>query len=95
MESSVGRGKEEEHIIELSAKAYIRIGDAYDRLNEPDKAIIQIPDSIIDYIFEEIEIKIEHVKNIKTGKIKPVRCENCAYCRSTKKLTTIINYIDL
>ena len=39
VQSSVGKGREEEHIIELSAKAYIRIGDAYDRLDEPDKAI--------------------------------------------------------
>lgn len=39
MESSVIKGREEEHVIELSAKAYIRIGDAYHLLNEPDKAI--------------------------------------------------------
>ena len=39
VQSSVGKGREEEHVIELSAKAYIRIGDAYGLLNEPEKAI--------------------------------------------------------
>ena len=39
VQSSAAKGREEEHVIELSAKAYIRIGDAYDLLNEPEKAI--------------------------------------------------------
>ena len=26
------------------------------------------------------------------GKIQPTRCEHCAYCRATKRLTSILNY---
>jgi len=39
VQSSVGKGREEEHVIELTAKGHIRIGDAYELLNEPEKAI--------------------------------------------------------
>jgi len=39
VESGIGKSREEHHIIELSAKAVIRIGDAYDQMQNADKSI--------------------------------------------------------
>ncbi|MFZ5516491.1 MAG: tetratricopeptide repeat protein [Candidatus Zhuqueibacterota bacterium] len=39
VESGIGKSREEHHIIELSAKAVIRIGDAYDQMQSADKSI--------------------------------------------------------
>ncbi len=39
VESGIGQGRSEQHIIELSAKAFIRIGDAYRRLDQPEQSI--------------------------------------------------------
>ena len=39
IEQGVGKGRKEEHVIELSAKAFIKIGDAFLELNQPDSAI--------------------------------------------------------
>ena len=36
---------------------------------------------------EEVELKLPHLQLVKTGKADPVRCEECAYCISTRKLT--------
>lgn len=32
---------------------------------------------------------------IKEGKAEPRRCEHCAYCRATKRLTAILDYREM
>ncbi|WP_148300263.1 PD-(D/E)XK nuclease-like domain-containing protein [Paenibacillus sp. JCM 10914] len=32
---------------------------------------------------------IERVKAVKSGLAKPIRCERCDYCKSTKKITRV------
>lgn len=41
---------------------------------------------------EPAEHPAEDYQAIKEGKIQPTRCEHCAYCRATKRLTSILNY---
>jgi len=39
IEKGVGRGRQEKNILVLAAKAYFQIGDSYEKLGQPDKAI--------------------------------------------------------
>lgn len=55
----------------------------------PDKAVIRIPQSLIDEKFRFVERNAPRFNDIKKGIIPPTRCENCAYCRATKKLERV------
>ena len=39
-----------------------------------------------------VEDNAPRYQAIKEGNIQPTRCEHCAYCRATKRLTSILNY---
>ena len=53
----------------------------------PDKAIIQIPQHVLDAALGMVEAKIERFDLIKAGEVEPRRCECCDYCKATKRLT--------
>lgn len=62
----------------------------------PDIEIIQVDQDRLDETLEFVKNNIEHVINVKTGIIKPTRCEECAYCKSTKVLsapTSLANFM--
>ncbi|KEF40150.1 PDDEXK-like domain of unknown function (DUF3799) [Schinkia azotoformans MEV2011] len=58
--------------------------------NPPNKAVIHFDESRFDFEYEYVEMKIERILEVKSGKVEPVRCGKCDYCRSTKKLTDTI-----
>ena len=60
----------------------------------PDLNIFQIPQSTLDLALMEVEENLPHIMEVKTGKIEPTRCENCDYCKRTRK-TVIRNYNEL
>lgn len=60
----------------------------------PDLNIFQIPQSTLDLALQEVGELIEHIVEVKSGKIPPTRCEKCDYCKKTKKVT-IRNYNEL
>lgn len=60
-----------------------------------DLALLNIPEQDLLMQLEIVKSMIPYVKSIKEGKEPATRCEHCDYCRSTKKLTKIINYHDL
>lgn len=62
---------------------------------EPDIAIISIPQEEIDIALDIVKAHIDRFKAVKAGEIEPHRCEECEYCRRTKKLSKIVNYKDL
>jgi len=62
---------------------------------EPDITIFTIPQSVIDTRLFEIEDTARLYQKIKQGEIEPRRCENCAYCRATKKLDAILDYTEV
>lgn len=62
----------------------------------PDKAIINLTDpERFELELHKIKQNIDRVKLIRDGKIEPVRCERCEYCRSTKTITKVIHYTQL
>lgn len=58
----------------------------------PDLAAIHIPDSVLSDALREVEENAPRFQRIKLGLEPPERCEKCAYCRMTRKLTRIEEY---
>lgn len=59
----------------------------------PDVALIEIPQYVLDAALKIVEHNIDKFDLIKTGDIKPERCERCEYCRATKLITKPAIYI--
>lgn len=53
----------------------------------PDVALVEIPQYVLDAAMKTVEAKIDRFDLIKTGDIKPARCERCDYCKETKVIT--------
>lgn len=53
----------------------------------PDIEIVEIPQDKLDAEMDFLLEKLPYFDAIKQGIIEPERCENCAYCRATKRLT--------
>lgn len=52
-----------------------------------DIDVIQIPQHILDAAMQIVDAKIDRFDLIKTGELRPKRCEVCNYCKATKVLT--------
>lgn len=59
---------------------------------EPDKALIQIDQDILDKKLEYFASKVQRYDLIKKGIIDPIGCGNCPSCRKKKKLTEVVSY---
>lgn len=58
----------------------------------PDIGIWHIPDDVLDIKLQEIRYNATRFQEIKDGKKPAERCEKCEYCRSTKVLTSPVDY---
>ncbi|WP_416144937.1 PD-(D/E)XK nuclease-like domain-containing protein [Planococcus koreensis] len=56
----------------------------------PDKAVIHFDIERFQFEIDFVEAVMEKMISIKNGEIAPTRCEQCDYCRSTKKLSNSI-----
>jgi len=63
--------------------------------DEPDLRAIHIRDEILSPKLAEIEDIVPRFQAIKEGREAPRRCERCAYCRATRKLTRIVDVEEL
>lgn len=62
---------------------------------EPDIELLSIPQERLDYCLELVKANIKHFNDVKNGLEEPTRCGKCNYCRSTKVLTSVIDYNEL
>lgn len=60
----------------------------------PDKAVIRMPQPLIDNQLEVVKAYAPRFNDIKKGIIPPTRCESCAYCRATKMLDRVQDLIE-
>ena len=60
-----------------------------------DKEIIYLPQEELNIALDEIMQLAPHFLEIRQGKAVALRCENCEYCRKTKKLIEPIHLDDL
>ena len=58
---------------------------------DPDFEVIQIPQTWIDSAMAIIKNEIGIIDAYKRGELEAPRCEKCAYCRQTKKLSRVIS----
>lgn len=68
---------------------------AVSKEDPPDKAVITLDGYDIQRELEAIQSNMPHLIEVKSGLIEPNRCENCRYCRKTKKLNKIVHYSEL
>lgn len=62
----------------------------------PDKEIVLLNHrQRFDYELEILRQHVFHILDIKAHRILPKRCGRCDYCRSTKKITSVIPYYQL
>lgn len=59
---------------------------------QPDIALLEIPQEVIDAKLEMIEVLAPEYQAIKLGLDPPTRCERCDYCKATRVLTGPIDY---
>ena len=57
----------------------------------PDISIVHIPQEQLDAELDFLAEKMERFKAVRAGIVEPTRCENCAWCRMSKKLTEAID----
>lgn len=63
--------------------------------NSPDLAAMYIDDADLAAALAVVEDNAPRYQAIKEGRIQPVRCEHCDYCKATKRLTSILNYKEI
>jgi hypothetical protein len=61
---------------------------------EPDLAIFSIPQQRLDYALDLVQHFARRYADIKLGLIEPERCGKCDYCKRTKILTSVTDYLE-
>ena len=59
---------------------------------EPNLEAFHIPDEDLAFQLDEVEAKAPKFDAIKRGEIAPERCEQCAYCKATKRLNNVTHF---
>lgn len=62
---------------------------------EPDIAVIQIDNDTLKERLEELKPLIEEAQLVKTGKVEPIECGCCDYCKAHKVLESPINWLQI
>lgn len=68
---------------------------AVSKEKQPDKAVINFDEDILQHELEMVENRLPRVLAVKSGVEPAKRCEKCRYCRKTKRLTGVIHYSQL
>lgn len=55
-----------------------------------DMAVIHVPEYALHEAREYVRKRLPRILAVKSGEVEAERCEKCAYCRATKKLTRAI-----
>jgi hypothetical protein len=68
---------------------------AVTKQSPPDKMVLRFNPEDYEIGLKVAEDNIAHILDVKSGKVTPVRCEKCDYCRATKKLDRAYHYSEL
>ena len=59
-----------------------------------ERALLNIPDELMDEKLAFLENYLPHIKNLKEGKINPTECGKCDYYKSLAKVNNVLDYKD-
>lgn len=62
---------------------------------QPDKAILSIPQDVLDEQLEYIKSILPRIKEVKIDGVEPIKCGKCDYCKSIKKIDKVLDYREL
>lgn len=68
---------------------------AVTKQDPPDKEVYQFDYDDIAAGLNIVQVNIERIKEVKSGNVSAVRCEECDYCRSTKRIIKTKRYNEL
>ena len=58
------------------------------------RALLQIPQEVLDQKLEFLKQYLPHLQEVKQGKVPAQACGKCSYCLSKKKTLGVVNYQD-
>lgn len=61
---------------------------------EPDISALEVKQPRLDYCLDIVKRDLSRITGVKKGLFEPHRCEKCDYCKSTKQLAEIVDYIE-
>ncbi|HFI0130995.1 TPA: PD-(D/E)XK nuclease-like domain-containing protein [Streptococcus suis] len=85
----------QELLKQMTRRSYRPLIVAVSKENEPDKEIFSLDEEMLSEGLEFISERARHVWDVVTGKVGPIKCGNCNYCRSKKKLNRIVSISEL
>lgn len=69
---------------------------AVSKENVPDKEVINLTDhERVAAELAKIKVDLPRITAVKSGRVSPVGCGCCEYCRSVKRITRAIHYMEL
>ncbi len=68
---------------------------AVSKQDPPDKQAIDLPEYRLTNAMNQILDSQQHIQVVIKGEADPIQCGHCAYCRSTKKLESVVSADDL
>ncbi|CYT70213.1 TPA: PD-(D/E)XK nuclease-like domain-containing protein [Streptococcus suis] len=80
---------------QMTGRSYKPLIVAVSKENEPDKEILSLDEETLSEGLEFVSERAGHVWDVATGKVGPIKCGNCNYCRSKKKLNRIVSIREL
>ncbi|HFH9838782.1 TPA: PD-(D/E)XK nuclease-like domain-containing protein [Streptococcus suis] len=85
----------QELLKQMTGRSYRPLIVAVSKENEPDKEIFSLDEETLSEGLEYVSERARHVWDVATGKVGPIKCGNCNYCRSKKKLNRIVSIREL
>ncbi|MBO4127773.1 PD-(D/E)XK nuclease-like domain-containing protein [Streptococcus suis] len=80
---------------QMTGRSYRPLIVAVSKENEPDKEIFSLDEEMLSEGLEYVSERVSHVWDVATGKVGPIKCGKCNYCRSKKKLNRIVSIREL
>lgn len=68
---------------------------AVSKQDPPDKQAIDLPEYRLTNAMNQVLESQQHIQDVIKGEADPIQCGHCAYCRSTKKLESVVSADDL
>ncbi|HEM4129024.1 TPA: PD-(D/E)XK nuclease-like domain-containing protein [Streptococcus suis] len=85
----------QELLKQMTGRSYRPLIVAVSKEQVPDKEILKIDEVWLEEGLEQLKSNIVEVWNVIQGRQKPTSCGRCDYCRSKKKLDSVISLNEL